>query len=428
MGKQIIFFRLMKQLSEVYSNMTIENFERAASIVPFSMAEKWMANAARQHGISIQINYSQKAIVFGSPRKVDMKSMRQPLIEIGAKLQQAMSRVAPEEQLKKEKAEKQQLQQNLVARCKEESKMIRLRKEEIERRKEESEQRKLAQDKELRRQEEERIRKEEETERQRQEEERKRRDEERKRQQADDKKRREAENMLKDLQAKSADLNKSMTIGGKKINEIAAEDLKDITADQIEAARQVQLKRDRQEKIRNRKMESKRVDHLARALREEERPLLNKWKDQIQREGEKFLEKTEEHNASEQYKKHEEALKEKTALIGFRDGKEAWCEEKLADRQADWEEELAAQKRRLMGKVAENKIKRAKEAYEAHKKELKTRQDQMKAEREREEKKRRDEERRRREEEEAEERRAQEEKEAEERREREEEEKAKKVL
>merc|ERR1711948_193401 len=265
---------------------TIENFERAASIVPFSMAEEWMANAARQHGISIQINYSQKAIVFGSPRKVDMKSMRQPLIEIGAKLQQAMSRVAPEEQLKKEKAEKQQLQQNLVARCKEESKMIRLRKEEIERRKEESEQRKLAQDKEL--------------------------------------------------QAKSADLNKAMTVGGKKINDITAEDLKDITADQIEAARQVQLKRDRQEKIRNRKMESKRVDHLARALREEERPLLNKWKDQIQREDKEFLDKAEDNNASEQKKKHEEALKAKTALIGFRDGKEAWCEEKLADRKADW--------------------------------------------------------------------------------------------
>ena len=102
--KKIIFFRLMKQLSEVYANMTIENFERAvrhvlcsllcksnisgcltfflekrccnnvlftkASIVPFSLAEKWMANAAKDQGINIQINYSQEAIVFGAPRKV----------------------------------------------------------------------------------------------------------------------------------------------------------------------------------------------------------------------------------------------------------------------------------------------------------------------------------------------------------------------
>eukprot|EP00435_Cladocopium_sp_Y103_P071319 s366_g37.t1 len=70
--KQIIFFRLIKQLSEVYVSMTIEDFENAASIVPFNIAETWMANASRQQGISIQINYMQKAIIFGAPTKVDM--------------------------------------------------------------------------------------------------------------------------------------------------------------------------------------------------------------------------------------------------------------------------------------------------------------------------------------------------------------------
>merc|ERR1712066_732415 len=111
-------------MGEVYSNMTIENFERAASIVPFSIAEKWMANAARQHGINIQINYSHKAIVFGASRKVDMKSMRQPLIEMGYKLQQAMQRVAPEEQHKKERAEKVALAQTAERRTEEETKLI----------------------------------------------------------------------------------------------------------------------------------------------------------------------------------------------------------------------------------------------------------------------------------------------------------------
>merc|ERR1712060_985774 len=106
----------MKQLSEVYANMTIQNFEKAASIVPFSVAEKWMANAARQQGINIQINYREKAIVFGATRKVDMKSMRQPLIEIGHKLQQAMQRVAPEESHKKERIERAELHQTINQR------------------------------------------------------------------------------------------------------------------------------------------------------------------------------------------------------------------------------------------------------------------------------------------------------------------------
>merc|ERR1719210_2656461 len=101
-----------------------------------------MTNATKAQGINIQINYSHQAIVFGAPRKVDMKSMRQPLIEIGFKLQQAMQRVAPEEQHKKEKLERAQLSQNLQTRVIEESKQIRQRKEEIERRKEQTEQRK----------------------------------------------------------------------------------------------------------------------------------------------------------------------------------------------------------------------------------------------------------------------------------------------
>ena len=65
--------------------------------------------------------------------------MRQPLIEIGHKLQQALQRVAPEEQLKKDKVEKQLLSNNIVRRIEEETRQIRQRKEEIERRKEEQE-------------------------------------------------------------------------------------------------------------------------------------------------------------------------------------------------------------------------------------------------------------------------------------------------
>merc|ERR1712217_858381 len=106
-------------------------------------------------------------------------------------------------------------------------------------------------------------------------------------------------------------------------------------------------------------------------------------------EDDKFLEKAEAQNADEQYKKHEEALKEKNSLIAFRDGKEAWCAEKLEDREADWEEARGAQERKLKGKVAQNKIERAKERLEAHRKDMKTRLDQKKAEQEREEKKRR---------------------------------------
>merc|ERR1712187_932596 len=178
-AKKIIFFRLMKQMAEVYANMTIENFGQAASIVPWSVAEKWMANAARQQGINIQINYREKAIVFGATRKVDMKSMKQPLIEIGHKLQQAMNRVAPEEQHKKETMEKQQIVVDNNKRVEEETRQIRIRKEEIERRKEANERRKEIQQREELEKERKKEQREAEIERGRQAEERRKREQER---------------------------------------------------------------------------------------------------------------------------------------------------------------------------------------------------------------------------------------------------------
>ncbi|CAE8625115.1 unnamed protein product, partial [Polarella glacialis] len=278
--KQIIFFRLMKQLSEVYISMTIEDFERAASIVPFNIAEKWMANA-RAQGISIQINYIQQAIVFGAPRKLDMKSMRQPLIEIGFKLQQAMQRVAADELQKKDKLEKAHLLTNIRERMDKETKTIRQRKEEIERRKEEFERKKQIQEKEAN----EKLRKQEaaeaEQERLRQEVERQRRAvdrEEQKRKEAEIAKNKEMLEQMKKL----ADQKSNLKVAGKKITDIEEEDLDNISFDQIEKAREAQITRERQDKIRARKMENKRVDHLARALREEETPLIDDWADEIE--------------------------------------------------------------------------------------------------------------------------------------------------
>merc|ERR1712048_1149475 len=133
-------------------------------------------------------NYSQKAIVFGSARKVDMKSMRQPLIEIGQKLQQAMQRVAPEEPHKKEKLEKHQLSLTVEKRAEQERIDIRKRKEEIERRKEESERRKEQQQQEENEKQHKQAQRELEMERARQAEERKRREQEK-----EEQKRRDAE-------------------------------------------------------------------------------------------------------------------------------------------------------------------------------------------------------------------------------------------
>mmetsp|Transcript_40154 Transcript_40154/g.92869 ORF Transcript_40154/g.92869 Transcript_40154/m.92869 type:complete len:1180 (+) Transcript_40154:120-3659(+) len=372
--KQIIFFRLIKQLSEVYVSMTIEDFENAASIVPFNIAETWMANASRQQGISIQINYMQKAIIFGAATKVDMKSMRQPLIEIGYKLQQAMQCVAEEELQRKDKLEKQQLLTNIKDRMEQETRSIRQRKEEIERRKEESERRKQIMEKEAL----ERQRKEEaqeaERERKRQEEERKRRETEKQEQRKKEAELQKNMEMLEQMKKQAEQKATNLKVAGKKITEIEADDLTNISFDQIEKAREAQVLKERQDKIRQRKAESKRVDHLARALREEEGSLLQQWSVDCQKLDAEQLEKFENVNREEQRKQHETLLKEKEELLPFQHVRDAWAEEQLEPRRGDFEDMREAQIYRLTKKVAKNKIARAQQRYDQHIKEQKDRE------------------------------------------------------
>jgi len=363
--KQIIFFRLMKQLSEVYANMTIENFERAASIVPFSIAEKWMANAARQQGLSIQINYREQTIIFGNGRKVDMKSMRQPLIEIGHKLQQAMQRVAPEEQNKKEKLEKQALQQNIVKRIEEERGLIRQRREEIERRKEENERKKEQQEREaaekIRKQEE----KEAEAERKRQQEERAKREVEREEQKKRDAKMKETKDMLEAMKKQDESKPTNLKIGGKKIGDIQAEDIEGIDLNQLERAREQQVTRERQEKIRQRKLESKRVDHVSRAMREEEKSKLADWAEKVQISDTEFLNAATARDEAEQLKTHEAALVEKQMLVVFQEQKDSWVEEQLATKYEEHLQLVKDKQEKARQAEAEAKMERARKRRDA---------------------------------------------------------------
>merc|ERR1711957_445724 len=139
---------------------------------------------------------------------------------------------------------------------------------------------------------------------------------------------------------KSAEMDKSkaavnLKVGGKKISELVADDLDTISFDQIEKARETQVQRERQEKIRLRKMESKRVDHIARAMREEERPLLDNWADDVEDEDQKFLDRAEAKNADAQEQAHEEGLKEKTVLMVFQSKKDDWVASKMKDRKLE---------------------------------------------------------------------------------------------
>merc|ERR1711871_1879707 len=165
------------------------------------------------------------------------------------------------------------------------------------------------------------------------------------------------EQMKKQDESQSKPSN--LKIAGKKIGDIQAEDIEKFSLGELEKAREQQVTRDRQEKIRQRKLESKRVDHLSRAIREEENTMLGEWADQIEEEDIAFLNKASALDEQEQRKKHEEALAEKNMLIVFQSHKDAWMKQQLDARYKDHTEKVEAKLQKAMDKEAENKIERA---------------------------------------------------------------------
>merc|ERR1712085_58480 len=207
---------------------------------------------------------------------------------------------------------------------------------------------------------------------------------------------------------KQADLSKAsnLKIEGKKIKEIDVSDMNNMDTAKLLAARQAQIHRERQEKIRHRKLESKRVDHLARALREGEIDLLDQWKDDVEKLDQEYLDREEEAKAVEQKVKHEEALKEREMLLDFQDAKDAWVDSKLEVRREEFEKKFEERKERIFKKIVENKIARARKRKEDWRNEqtaqAREKEDKLVAEKEAKEQEKRDEEKRKEKEEEEE--------------------------
>merc|ERR1712160_18021 len=96
-------------------------------------------------------------------------------------------------------------------------------------------------------------------------------------------------------------------------------------------------------------------------MREEERPLLDNWAEDVEDEDQKFLDQAEAKNADAQEQAHEEGLKEKTVLMVFQSKKDDWVASKMKDRKLEHRKAMRQKQEELDQKAVEEKIKRAKE-------------------------------------------------------------------
>ncbi|KAJ1607930.1 putative eukaryotic translation initiation factor 3 [Cryptosporidium canis] len=166
---------------------------------------------------------------------------------------------------------------------------------------------------------------------------------------------------IKKLAFKNTNSNK-IVLKGKLLDEITLEDLLEgrILYDDLERLQEEQCNYERQERIKQRKQEAKRLDHLARAYRLEEIPLIKEWNNRIAQNDEELHKQLQSNYQLKIEEIKKEAHKEKEILKTVLPYLNDWKDKKLEIRKVELMDELKVQRLRCIKRIKELKISRAK--------------------------------------------------------------------
>ncbi|KAF7457170.1 eukaryotic translation initiation factor 3 subunit 10 [Cryptosporidium felis] len=166
---------------------------------------------------------------------------------------------------------------------------------------------------------------------------------------------------IKKLAFRNVNANK-VILKGKPLDEITLEDLLEgrILYDDLEKLQEEQCNFERQERIKQRKQEAKRLDHLARAYRLEEIPLIKEWNDKISQKDQELHKHLYDNYLLKIEEIKKEAHKEKEILKTLLPYLNDWKERHLEIRKVELMDELKTQRLRCIKKIKELKIARAK--------------------------------------------------------------------
>ncbi|KAJ1611027.1 putative eukaryotic translation initiation factor 3 [Cryptosporidium canis] len=166
---------------------------------------------------------------------------------------------------------------------------------------------------------------------------------------------------IKKLALKNTNSNK-IVLKGKLLDEITLEDLLEgrILYDDLERLQEEQCNYERQERIKQRKQEAKRLDHLARAYRLEEIPLIKEWNNRIAQNDEELHKQLQSNYQLKIEEIKKEAHKEREILKTVLPYLNDWKDKKLEIRKVELMDELKIQRLRCIKRIKELKISRAK--------------------------------------------------------------------
>ncbi|PSC76450.1 eukaryotic translation initiation factor 3 subunit A-like [Micractinium conductrix] len=251
--QRVAVAKMVRQLSEVYSVMRVSTMSELAPFIGFGQAEQMIVDAVRSGYLQARFDHKNNTVHFGG-QEVESERVRGHIATMARRLTKALAVINPAPPADKEERRARLVALALETAGKENQRML-ARKTEIEKRKEEAEREAMERERLL---EEQRAAAEQLA----------REAEERRKEQ--ERARREAERIQKELEEREQEELKAYLVArGKKVGEGEILDAKIINQEVVSE----QLKQ-QQELQRKLAKLAKQMDHLERARREEEAPLL----------------------------------------------------------------------------------------------------------------------------------------------------------
>ncbi|XP_057307108.1 eukaryotic translation initiation factor 3 subunit A-like [Hydractinia symbiolongicarpus] len=345
--QEISIIRALKQISQVYESMS---FERLMKMIPFAdihQLEHTIVMSVKKGDMQISINHQSKSLTFGSALVVALKEevadgpyiqampseiLRSQLCSLAEGVNEAYALINPETIVKEFQQTREQLVSQYMRQERKEHMHLLNRKSVIEARKEKIENMRTNQERLEKRQARQYEAKLREAEEKRLEIEREKREKERRVQEMKEIQKQQVWDRVESLRGTDVGKRAFKNLSAKEIDEM---DPEDILQRQYE-----QLDREKREQMLKLRTQEKRIDHLVRAMRMEEIPLLEKFLSEKKIKDEEDWEREEEERIKNAAKDHQLAIKAKDRLQRMQDDKEEFLNNLFGNRHSEYEARL----------------------------------------------------------------------------------------
>ena len=346
--REITLVRMLQQVAQVYQSICFNRLLDLATFTDAFTLERIIVDCVRHNDMQIRVDHRTRTVHFGSnltgaqsynamegPHLQDMPSeqIRQQLMQMLEVLDKSLKTIHPD----KIKIENNALRKKIVEAYhnSKERDHIRIlsRHQIIEQRKEYLEKLNNHKEEEEKRKNEEILKRQKEAEEQRLIHERKEREKQRIEEERIKIQKEQVEERLKQIA--------QTEIGKIVISKMDKEELAELDTEAIMIRQVEELENEKRQLIARLKAQEKKVDHLERAKRKEEIPLIKDAMSKDEEEDKVIWKNKEEERIKTAIAEREEAVQNRDRLSRMRDDKNAFMEQLLNERQTEFEEKMA---------------------------------------------------------------------------------------